>query len=58
MVCSIIKLSNLKIVTGNSDVYITFFAVDLEKEQWTKIKEEKRHDKKINSSCELSRNRL
>ena len=57
-VWSIIELSDLRIATGDEDGYITLFTVDYEKEQWTKIKEEKGHNNGITSLCELSGNRL
>ena len=43
-VLSITELSNSRMLTGDSDGYIRLFAVDDEKGQWTKKKEEKGHD--------------
>ena len=57
-VWSITELSNSRIATGDKDGYITLFALDDDKEEWTKIKEEKGHDYGINSLCEISGNRL
>ena len=57
-VYSITELSDLRIATGDSAGYLTLFTVDYEKEQWTKIKEEKGHNDCITSLCELSGNRL
>ena len=51
---SITELSDLRIATGDGDGYLTLITVDYEKEQWTKIKEEKGHNGSINSLCELS----
>ena len=55
---SITELSDLRIVTGDKDGNIALFAIDDEKEQWTKIKEEKGHDDGIYSLCKVSGNRL
>ena len=55
---SITELSNSRMATGDRYGYLTLFAVDDDREQWTKKKEEKGHDNYINSLCELSGNRL
>ena len=57
-VFAIIELNDLRMVTGDRGGYITLFAVDGKKEQWTKVKEEKGHISSINYLCELSRNRI
>ena len=57
-VYSITELSNARMATGDWNGYIRLFAVDAENGQWTTKKEEKGHDRIINSLCELSRNRL
>ena len=57
-VWSIIELSNLRIPTGDADGYLTLCAADYDKEEWTKLKEEKQHDKGITSLCEIGGNRL
>ena len=57
-VWSITKLNDLRITTGSGVGCITLFAVNYDKEQWTKKKEEKGHDRCITSLCEVSRNRL
>ena len=57
-VYSITELSDSRIATGDGAGYLTLFTVDYEKEQWTKIKEEKGHNGYIASLCELSGNRL
>ena len=44
LVRSITELSDLRIATGDRAGYLTLFAVDEEREQWTKLKEEKGHN--------------
>ena len=55
---SITELSNSRMVTGDEKGYMRLFAVDANKGEWTKKKEEKGHDGWIGSLCELSGNRL
>ena len=57
-ISSITELNNSRVATGDKDGYISLFAVDDEKEQWTKLKEEKGHDSCITSLFELSKNIL
>ena len=44
---SITELNDSRIATGDAEGYIRLFTVDDDKEQWTKIKEEKGHGKGI-----------
>ena len=55
---SITELSNLRIATGDGHGYLTIFAVNYSKGQWTENKKKKVHDGWIASLCELSGNRL
>ena len=57
-ISSITELNNLRVATWDKDGYITLFAVDDEKEQWTKLKEEKGQNSCITSLFELSGNIL